>query len=121
MSGQYTEIVKEMLAAADAMDGEKYLSFYSDDVVYRFGNSPVLYGRQAIIDSSGSFFENVKAVKHDIKAIWEVGDTVLVDMDVNYTLRDGKEFSLPCCDRFRINGDKVQEMQIYMDITPVFG
>ncbi|MBR8834320.1 MAG: nuclear transport factor 2 family protein [Stigonema ocellatum SAG 48.90 = DSM 106950] len=41
-------------------------------------------------------------------------------MDVTYWRKDGSVVSLPCCDIFRIEGDKFSELRIFMDVNPVF-
>ncbi|MBE9045206.1 nuclear transport factor 2 family protein [Pleurocapsales cyanobacterium LEGE 10410] len=41
-------------------------------------------------------------------------------MDVHYWRKDGSMISLPCCDIFRVEGDKFSELRIFMDVNPVF-
>ncbi len=118
--GVRAAIVKQMLAASDEMNVEKSLSFCTDDVLYKFGNWPIIQGKQGIQEASASFLQNFKSLKHNIKSIWEIGDTVVVKMEVNYLRNDNQTFTLPCCNIFRIKGEMVQEMLIYMDISPVF-
>ena len=52
--------------------------------------------------------------------MWEVGDVVFVEMDVFYWRLDGSMVVLPCCDIFRVEGNKFLELRIFMDINPVF-
>jgi ketosteroid isomerase-like protein len=118
--GVQAAIIKKMLAASDEMNVEKSLEFCTDDVLYKFGNLPMVYGKQGIREASAGFLQNFKSLKHDIKNIWEIGETVVVAMEVNYIRYDNKTFALPCCNIFQMNGEKVREMQIYMDISPVF-
>jgi ketosteroid isomerase-like protein len=118
--GTNTTITRKMFAAGESMNVENFVTFYTHDALYQFSNFPVVYGPQGIRDSSQPFLDKVKAVYHDIRAIWEQGDTVICQMDVTYTRHDGKIYTLPCCDTIRFAGDKVQELRIYMDITPVF-
>ena len=120
LPGVKAEIVKQMLSASDEMDLEKSLQFCTDDVTYQFGNFPVVFGKQGIRESFSDFLQNFKALKHDIQAIWEIGDTAIIDLEVTYTRHDDKRFTLPCCNIIRIQDDLVQDMRIYMDISPVF-
>lgn len=118
--GVQAAIVKKILAASDEMNVEKSLEFCSDDILYKFGNMPMVQGKQGIKEASSGFLRNFKSLKHDVKNIWEMGETVVVTMEVNYIRQDNKTFTLPCCNIFHLKGDKVQEMQIYMDISPAF-
>lgn len=118
--GVKAAIVRQMLAASDEMNVERSLKFCTDDVRYKFGNLPVVVGKQGIKESSTSFLQNFKSLKHDVQNIWEIGEVVVVEMEINYIRHDDKRFNLPCCNIFTMKGDLVREMKIYMDISPVF-
>ncbi|MCL1470593.1 EthD domain-containing protein [Argonema antarcticum] len=119
--GQLTQIVKEMFKAGESMNVDNFVKFYTDDALYQFSNFPIVYGPKGIKDASTAFIQTVEALYHKIKHIWEVGaDTVICEMEVTYIRFDGKVFTLPCCDTIRFKGDKVSELRIYMDISPVF-
>jgi len=120
-TGKNADIVRRMFEAGESMHVENFAKFYNDDALYQFSNFPVAHGPQGIIDGSQGFLAKCAGVKHHIKNLWEPEPNTLVcEMVVDYTRHDGKKFSLPCCDTIRIKGDKVQELRIYMDITPVF-
>jgi hypothetical protein len=126
-SGDKIDIIKKMFLAGEAMNVDNFVKFYTDDAVYKFSNFPVVYGPDGIRSSSGSFADKhsflgkVEGVCHHIKNIWEVEpNTLVVDMDVTYVRHDGQVFTLPCCDVVRLEGDKVKELLIYMNISPVF-
>lgn len=118
--GTKSEIVRQMFQAGESMNVENFVKFYTDDAHYQFSNFPVAYGPQGIKDSSVAFLDMVAKVYHHITNMWEVGDTVICEMEVTYIRHDGKVFTLPCCDTIVFKGDKVQELRIYMDISPVF-
>ncbi len=120
-SGKLIDIVKRMFKAGESMNVENFVKFYTDDALYQFSNFPVVYGPQGIRDASVDFLKKVEQVYHHMKNMWEVeDDTVIAEMEVTYIRYDGKVFTLPCCDTIRFKGDKVQELRIYMDISPVF-
>jgi limonene-1,2-epoxide hydrolase/catechol 2,3-dioxygenase-like lactoylglutathione lyase family enzyme len=118
--GTKSEIVRRMFQAGESMNVENFVKFYTKDAHYQFSNFPAAYGPQGIRDSSVAFLATVAKVYHHIKNMWEVGDTVICEMDVTYIRHDGKVFTLPCCDTIVFQGDKVQELRIYMNIDPVF-
>ncbi|MTJ46746.1 nuclear transport factor 2 family protein [Dolichospermum sp. UHCC 0259] len=119
-SGQKSEIVRRMFEAGESMNVDNFVKFYTEDAHYQFSNFPVAYGPQGIKDTSVGFLQTVAKVHHYITNIWEQGDTVICEMEVTYIRHDGKVFRLPCCDTIVFKGDKVQELRIYMDISPVF-
>lgn len=114
------ELVRRLFQAGESMQVERFARFFHEGAHYQFSNFPVAFGPQGIIASSQEFLARVRAVDHHIKNLWKVEDgTVICEMDVTYTRRDGQVITLPCCDTLRIEGDKVARLCIYMDITPV--
>jgi len=120
--GANSQLVRRMFEAGESMNVNNFAKFYADDAHYQFGNFPVTYGPQGIINGSAGFLSKVKKVVHHIENIWEVdNETLVVEMTVTYDRHDGKSFTLPCCDTIRIRDGKVKSLKIFMDITPVFG
>lgn len=118
LPGDIAKIIKRWLEESNSAD--EFASIFTEDAVYQFGNADPIIGRSGIRDSSVVFRQKVKAVAHNIKSIWETGDTAICEMDVTYTRHDGKVFTLPCTDVIRMEGDLIRQLNIYMDITPVF-
>jgi ketosteroid isomerase-like protein len=118
--GPKSAIVRQMFLAGESMNVENFVKFYTPDAHYQFSNFPVAYGPEGIKESSVGFLQMVAKVYHHITKMWEQGDTVICEMEVTYIRHDGKVFRLPCCDTIVFEGDKVKELRIYMDISPVF-
>jgi ketosteroid isomerase-like protein len=117
-SGAGVELVERVFGAGKSLDD--YVSFFAEDALYRFANHPPIHGRAAIREAAANFRQRVRGVSHTVQGMWESGDTVVCEMEIAYTRLDGKETTVPCCDVFRVNGDKIQEMRIFVDVTPVF-
>ena len=120
ISGTNVDLVKRLFSRGEAFDAEGFVTFFTDDPVYQFGNFDVCLDKKSIQKSAENFFSQIDAVYHEIKMIWEVGDLVFVEMDVTYWRKDNSEISLPCTDIFRVEGDKFSELRIFMDVNPVF-
>lgn len=118
--GVMADTVVRLFARGEAMDSQGFATFFTDNPMYQFGNGEPCLNKAAIIDSVTAFFGMVDALYHDIRNIWEEGDTVFVEMDVTYWRKDGTSITLPCADIFRFAGDKVQELRIFMDANPMF-
>jgi hypothetical protein len=122
MPGELAGFIQRVFEAGEAMDVQRFAQRFTEDTAYQFGNEPIVRGRQGIIEapSIAAFNKTVKSIKHHVKGMWEIGDLLVVEMQVTYVRHDGKSFTLPACDTVRFKGDLVQEMRIYMDIAPVF-
>jgi len=119
-SGEKVEILKRLFLAGESMNLDDFVQFFTDDALYQSGNSPIVYGPEGIREPSLDFLKKVEGLHHHIKNIWDIEDNgMLVEMEVTYIRHNGQVFTLPCCDIIRFKGDKVQEMRIFMDISPV--
>jgi alkylhydroperoxidase/carboxymuconolactone decarboxylase family protein YurZ/catechol 2,3-dioxygenase-like lactoylglutathione lyase family enzyme/ketosteroid isomerase-like protein len=114
------DLVKRLFSRGEAFDSEGFTTFFTNKPLYQFGNFEICFDKQAIKQSADNFFSQINAVYHDIKKMWEVGDVVFVEMDVTYWRKDNSVITLPCCDIFRVEGDKFSELRIFMDVNPVF-
>jgi ketosteroid isomerase-like protein len=117
--GVMAETVVRLFARGEAFDSDGFAGFFIEQPVYQFGNATPCLDRPAIRASVSQFFGGLDALYHDIKTLWEVGDTVFVEMDVTYWRKAGSSITLPCADIVRFEGDKVQELRIFMDANPV--
>ncbi|MBN3898761.1 MAG: nuclear transport factor 2 family protein [Nostoc sp.] len=121
-----TQIIKYLFEALESgtntpiQSSEKYVTFLTESAQFRFGNLDALVGHKAIKDSLVDFCQQVKSIYHDIKREWEIGDVVFLDMEVTYYRLDGISVTLPVMDLFQFQDDLIQEVQIFMDINPVF-
>ncbi|BAZ32408.1 hypothetical protein NIES4074_49130 [Cylindrospermum sp. NIES-4074] len=118
--GINAELVQRLFARGEAFDSEGFISFFTDAPVYQFANFDVCLDKTSIKKSADEFFSKISAVYHEIKMIWEVNNFVFVEMDVLYWRKDNSMVTLPCTDVFRIEGEKISELRIFMDVNPVF-
>ncbi|MBH8563059.1 nuclear transport factor 2 family protein [Nostoc sp. CENA67] len=121
-----TQIIKNLFEVLESgpntpiQSSERYVTFLTESAQFRFGNFDTLVGHNAIKDSLVNFCQQVKSIYHDIKREWEFGDVVFLDMEVTYYRLDGTAVTLPVMDFFQFKGNLIQELGIYMDISPLF-
>ena len=66
------------------------------------------------------FWSMIGGLTHHILAVYEIGDIVVAQIDVEYLRKDGKSVTVPNCDVLTFDGDLVRDWQIYIDLAPVF-
>jgi ketosteroid isomerase-like protein len=119
--GYMSDVVRRMMAAVEANDVDKTVSFFTPNALYKIGNSDPVYGPAGIKQVGASVMQMFKSVTHDIKGMWEVGtDTVVCEMELTYTRNDGKVIKLPCCDTIKLEGSMIKELRAYLDPSPLF-
>jgi ketosteroid isomerase-like protein len=112
--------VAPIFAAIDAMDADAFISHLTPDVRFRFANMDPAIGHAAVKQGVEQFWAMIDGLTHHILNVYEVGDTVIAQIDVEYRRKDGKSVTVPNCDVLKFQGDLVGDWQIYIDLAPVF-
>lgn len=113
--------LSELLAAIDAQDAGEFASFLTEDVVFRYGSSAPVRGRQAVQDYVAGFFGSLDSLSHRLLAEWESGDAVICEGEATYTLPGGKDVTVPFVNVLGMENNKIKEYKIYVDPTPLAG
>jgi hypothetical protein len=118
--GSREDLALRLFSRGEAFDADGFSALFTDKPLYQFGNQPAAMSREAITDSVRRFFSLVSALYHDIRSVTAVGDTLFVEMDVHYwRVQDESHVVLPVFDIFRLDGEQVVELRIFMDAAPL--
>ena len=113
-------LVDGVFAAIDARDVNGFLGFLTEDARFRFGSAPAVSGGDAIRAAVGGFFESIAALSHRIDRVLGDGATLVCEGAVTYTRHDGSDITLPFADVFELEGGRIADYKIYMDISPLY-
>lgn len=109
-----------LFAAIDANDSAAFVSFLTDDAVFRFGSAPPVHGREAIRAAVGGFFGTIAGCSHNIQKTLQDASTLVCEGEVTYRRQNDTEITLPFTDVFEYEDDLVAHYKIYMDISPLY-
>jgi hypothetical protein len=112
--------ILELFRTIDLMDSYKFVSFLTDDARFFFGNAPAVTGRENIKEAVSQFFKSVKSLSHKNLNLWINSDSVIYQGEVTYTRHDGSRLTLPFVNVFGMDGDKIKDYRIYIDINPLY-
>ena len=112
--------VARIFADIDAFDPDKFVAHLTPDARFRFANADPVIGREAARAAVAGFFGTIDGLTHRILNVWELGDTVIAQIDVEYLRKDGKTVVTPNADILIFDGDLVRDWQIYIDVAPVY-
>ena len=112
--------VAQVFADIDAFDPDKFVAHLTPGARFRFANADAVTGRAAVREAVAGFFSSIDGLTHHIRNVWEFGDTVVTQIDVEYRRKDGKTVTVPNADILVYDGDLVRDWQIYIDLAPVF-
>jgi ketosteroid isomerase-like protein len=112
--------VAPVFADIDSFDPEKFVAHLTPDVRFRVANADPVTGRAAVKEAVAGFFSTIDGLTHHIRNAWDLGDTTIVQVDVEYRRQDGKSVTVPNADILIYDGDLVRDWQIYIDVAPVY-
>jgi ketosteroid isomerase-like protein len=112
--------VAAIFADVDAFDPDKFVAHLTPDATFRFANADPVTGRAAVKEAVAGFFSSIAGLTHHILNVYEVGDIVIAQIDVEYRRQDGKSVTVPNADVLVFDGDLVRDWQIYIDVAPVY-
>lgn len=72
-------------------------------------------GKEQIGNALDAFFRKVRGISHQLDDRFESGRTAVYRGQVTYTRHDGSTLTVPVCDVFKLEGDKIKEYYIYID------
>ncbi|WP_328603430.1 nuclear transport factor 2 family protein [Amycolatopsis sp. NBC_00345] len=112
-------MVRAMCAAVDAGDAEAFGAWFADNATYTFGNGETLTGRDAIVAATAGAAGALPWVHHVVDQIADPGGGQLFcRFTIKTSASDGTELALPCVTVMWVDGMRVTDYRVHMDITP---
>jgi len=112
--------MRDLFAAIDGKDTERFTSFLTPDARFRFGSAPPALGVEQITAAVEGFFAAIDGCSHRLVDSWQGDGTVVCEGEVTYRRHDGSEVILPFVNVFGMNGPKIADYKIYIDNGPLF-
>ena len=109
-----------LFAAIDAKDIDTFLDHLTDEPSFRFGSAPAAVGRDGVRAAVDGFFGTIAGLSHELDLAMAEGDTLVCGGTVTYTRHDGSSVAIPFVDVFDMDGLKIKNYKIYMDIAPLY-
>ncbi|MFJ1766925.1 nuclear transport factor 2 family protein [Amycolatopsis sp. NPDC088138] len=116
----HEEMVAAMCAAVDAGDAEAFGSWFADDATYTFGNGETLSGRDAIVAATAGAAGALPWVRHTVDQVAALGDQLFCRFTIETESPDGKPLALPCVTVIWLDGPRIADYRVHMDISPAF-
>src|SRR6185437_7095243 len=90
--------VAPIFADIDGMVADKFISHFTPDVRFRLATMDPAIGHAAAKEGVEGFWTTIDGLTHHILEVHVMGDTVVVQIDVEYRRKDGKSVTVPNCD-----------------------
>ena len=114
----HEQMVRDMCAAADSGDAERFGSYFADTACYRFANAEPLHGRESIVASTAGTVAALPTLRHRVDQVARIGDQLFCRFTIETTAPDGRELALPCVTVIELAGRQIVDYRVHMDISP---
>tara|TARA_B100001989_G_scaffold202421_1_gene150812 strand:- start:303 stop:659 length:357 start_codon:yes stop_codon:yes gene_type:complete len=105
----------------DAMDMDAFIASHADDISVTFGNNPPAQGKDQVRESIGQLWSMLNGLRHDFRNVWQPEpDLAVLEAKVTYSLKDGRDITLPVTSILTRKDQGVDNLRIYIDMAPVF-
>ena len=112
--------VTNLFQALDTFDADTFASFLTDDAVFVFANAESVRGNLAIRAAVAHFFTTIRAIRHDLREIWALPETVICQGTVTYTRHNGSQLRVPFANIFRMQNGLIRDYLIYVDNSQMY-
>ena len=110
----------DLFTSIDGKDTESFLGFLTDDAVFRFGSAPAVQGAATIRAAVDGFFGTIKGSTHSLNNTLAEGSVLVCEGEVTYQRMDDSAVTLPFTNVFELDGDRISDYKIYIDIAPLY-
>lgn len=122
-TGQKTQLQKvgEMVEVLMAKKWDKFMPYFHKDLFYKVGAAEPLHGITACRDLLAHIYTKLEFTSHDVRAMWDIGNVVIIEMDANYNvIGENRTVTVPCCDIYRFDADGlINEWRVYPDASRI--
>jgi ketosteroid isomerase-like protein len=112
---------RDLFATVDSMDLAKIIPLFAADARVVFGNGQAMVGTDEIRSGITAFYDTIAGLHHGIVNEWNVGDDAIVEFEVSYNRKDGRQVTIPCVTIFHTDvSGKIDHYRVYFDVAPIY-
>jgi ketosteroid isomerase-like protein len=114
-------LVRRLFAMYKTGDMDGFAGLLREDSVFTFGNSGPVVGAAAVRAGLEQLFTVVNTISHTVLNEWSTGSDQIVEADVTYSRKDGKDVTVPCASIITFDdSDKIISYRILLDPSPLY-
>ena len=118
-----TQWITDWYAIVDQMDVDALAEVTSPDITVTFANFPTTEGFPAFAASLEPLWGSLDSMTHSPVRLWEIPGTDYgaIEATIAYGRKDGKVVHVPSFSSVHRGADgKIDELNVYIDLAPVF-
>jgi hypothetical protein len=121
ISNEAFEWLQKKYIAVDSMNMTGYSNFIAEECTLQFGNSPLVKGKNAMLQGIGSFWQTINGLHHHFLNILGSDDHFAAEALIYYTRKDKRVVYIPCVTTIQRNSEgKAISLKIFIDVNPIY-
>jgi hypothetical protein len=113
-------MIEKLFKSIDKQDTQAFQGHLTDDVKFRFGNAPVVEGKNAVGETVSGFFSSVKAIQHELTEFWQQQGVIICHGNVTYTRHDSTTLTIPFANILTLENDLIKDYLIFADTSKLY-
>ncbi|MCO6466212.1 MAG: nuclear transport factor 2 family protein [Bradyrhizobiaceae bacterium] len=109
-----------LFAAIDAKDADTFVTYFTNNGTFRFGNADPVVSTENIHAAVSGFFDSIKGLKHEVVDTKANDGVVCSHGYVTYTRHNDTTLRVPFCNVFNMDGDKIKDYLIFIDTSALY-
>ncbi|MEZ9232234.1 nuclear transport factor 2 family protein [Vibrio amylolyticus] len=114
------EFVKTLYQIVDSRDAASLSKLLHPDVRFRFSNAEELKGKGPVVAVNQQFFDSIAKMAHTFDGIWQQGEVIICNGEVNYVRKDNSTCSAKFATFLSLKEGLIVDYKIYADVSQLF-
>ena len=107
------------LLRANVFDKGAWEKIVAADLHVRIGNAPTVIGKEMAIGELGQFLTRLESIGESFCEVWQKGETVIAETEVQFTDASRRTQSTPCTIVARITAGRLCDLRIHLDPSQI--
>ena len=112
--------VRDHWLSIEALDMDKFLSFFAVDCTMGFASYPLVHGLEGVRAMIGPVFVGVAGMRHQRMGLWVDDDATVARGEVTDTRHDKSTVTIPFMTHFVLAEGRIRSTRVCIDVAPLY-
>ncbi|EEX34312.1 MULTISPECIES: nuclear transport factor 2 family protein [Vibrio] len=113
----YSDFIRTLYQIVDNKDARALAELLHPDVMFTFSNAETVSGVNAVTAINAQFFASIQTMNHTFAGMYEVGDTLVCEGQVDYIRLDGSAYDAKFATILTLKDGLIYQYKIFADVS----
>ena len=110
-------LITELYAIVDQRDAQALSTMLHPNVSFHFSNAEPIRGKDLTTAANAQFFASITSMKHTFTAVYECGETIVCEGQVDYIRLDGTSYDAKFATILTLNEGLIEQYKIFANVS----